>query len=89
MLFLLNSAGVPSVAEFVTVNSAPNPPAPTVTTFSPASGSTGSVVQIDGTNLTGATGVSFNNVPATQFSVSSPRASRRPCRRGRPRVGSA
>ena len=71
MLFLVNSDGVPSVAPFVTVNSAPTPPAPTVTGFSPGSGSVGSVVDIDGTNFTGATGVTFNNVAATQYSVSS------------------
>ena len=71
MLFLLNSNGVPSVAPFVTVGNAPTPPPPTVTGFTPASGSVGSVVQIDGTNFNAATGVSFNNVAATQFSVSS------------------
>ncbi|MBA3264389.1 MAG: DUF1929 domain-containing protein [Thermoleophilaceae bacterium] len=71
MLFLVNSNGVPSVAPFVTVNNAPTPPAPTVTGFSPESGSVGSVVEISGTNFTGASGVTFNNVAATQLNVSS------------------
>lgn len=43
------------------------PPAPSITGVSPASGSVGggTVVVISGTDLTGATGVSFGGVPAT------------------------
>lgn len=73
MLFLVSSSGVPSVASFVSVTGGtPNPPAPSITSFSPASGSVGSVVDITGTNFTGASAVTFNNVAATQFSVASP-----------------
>ena len=46
------------------------PPAPTVTSLSPTSGSTagGTVVTITGTSLTGVTGVSFGGNAATTFS---------------------
>jgi len=48
------------------------PPAPTLTSVSPPSGSTagGDVVAIGGTNLTGAT-VFFGGIPATQVTVNS------------------
>ena len=36
------------------------PPAPTITSFSPTSGSVGKKVTINGTNFTGATSVKFN-----------------------------
>jgi glucose/arabinose dehydrogenase len=39
--------------------------APTVTGFEPARGAAGTQVKIDGTYLAGATGVTFNGVPAT------------------------
>jgi hypothetical protein len=39
--------------------------APTITSFTPASGPVGTSVKITGTNLTGATAVTFNNVTAT------------------------
>ena len=38
---------------------------PTITSFAPASGSSGTVVTINGTNLSGATKVTFNGVKAT------------------------
>jgi len=38
---------------------------PTVSSFSPTSGSTGWTVTLTGTNFTGTTGVSFNGTPAT------------------------
>jgi FG-GAP-like repeat/IPT/TIG domain/Secretion system C-terminal sorting domain len=44
-------------------------PAPTITSFTPSSGSTGSVITITGTNFTGATGVSFGGTPAQSFTV--------------------
>ena len=73
MLFLVSSSGVPSVASFLSVTGGtPSPPAPTISGFSPTSGSVGSVVDITGTNFTGASAVTFNNVAATQFSVASP-----------------
>lgn len=45
---------------------------PTVTSFSPTSGSIGTTVIITGTNFNGATAVKFfNNVPASSFTVNS------------------
>ncbi|MGY1982404.1 IPT/TIG domain-containing protein, partial [Nocardia gipuzkoensis] len=47
---------------------------PTLTSINPASGSAagGTTVVLTGTNLTGATGVSFGGTPATSFTVNSP-----------------
>ena len=44
-------------------------PAPTITSFTPASGMLGTVVTLTGTDFTGATAVKFNNTAATTFSV--------------------
>jgi len=48
--------------DAVTVDSAG---VPTISSFSPASGSAGWTVTLTGTNFTGTTGVSFNGTPAT------------------------
>lgn len=45
------------------------PPVPTVTTFSPAIATTGTVITINGTNFTGATQVTFGGTPAQSFMV--------------------
>jgi hypothetical protein len=72
MLFLLNSSGVPSIAKFVQVADATTrPPAPTISGFTPTTGAVGTVVDITGTKLTGASEVTFNNVATSQFSVTS------------------
>jgi hypothetical protein len=42
-----------------------------ITSFTPTSGVVGTVVTINGTNLAGATSVTFNGVPATTFTVNS------------------
>jgi subtilisin-like proprotein convertase family protein len=47
-------------------------PAPTITSASPSSGKVGTPVTITGTNLTGATSLTFGGVPATGFQVTSP-----------------
>ncbi len=51
--------------------SQPVTPAPTVASFSPASGVSGTSVTITGTNLTGATTVTFGGKAASSFSVNS------------------
>ena len=45
------------------------PPAPSISSFSPATGVPGTVVTINGNNFTGATAVTFNGAPATTFTV--------------------
>jgi len=44
----------------------------TITSFSPATASTGTVVTITGTNLSGATAVNFGGTPALAFTIVSP-----------------
>lgn len=51
---------------------APPAPAPTITSFSPGTGSIGSAITITGTNFTGTSDVNFNGTPATTFTVVSP-----------------
>lgn len=47
------------------------PPAPTITSFTPASGPVATIVSVSGTNFTGATAVAFNSKAATSFTVNS------------------
>ena len=44
-------------------------PAPTISSFTPTSGSIGALITITGTNFTGVTGVRFNLTNATQFTI--------------------
>jgi hypothetical protein len=46
-----------------------NPLAPSITSFSPATGDEGSTVTINGTNFSGATSVLFGTAPASTFTV--------------------
>jgi subtilisin-like proprotein convertase family protein len=47
-------------------------PPPTITSASPGSGQVGTPVTITGTNLTGATSLTFGGIPATDVQVTSP-----------------
>ncbi|HEX2093274.1 MAG TPA: IPT/TIG domain-containing protein [Longimicrobiaceae bacterium] len=60
--------GIAPVAVGLAVGAAP----PAVTGFTPVSGPVGTQVTVLGTGFAGATGVSFNGVPAQQFTVTSP-----------------
>lgn len=44
-------------------------PLPTITSFTPASGGTGTMITLTGTNFTGTTAVNFNGVAGTNLSV--------------------
>ena len=58
-----------SLQGFQVFVNAPLATAPTLSGFTPASGSTGTVVTLTGTNFTGATLVTLNGVPITGFTV--------------------
>lgn len=57
------SGGTGSLAGFIFI------PAPVISSFTPTTGTIGTVVTITGTNLTGATAVKFGGVNATSFTV--------------------
>ena len=71
MVFLINSAGVPSVANFVLLSS--STPAPTVTAITPNSGSVsgGTTVSITGTGFSAGATVSLGGTTATGVMVNS------------------
>jgi Fibronectin type III domain len=62
-----NPAGATTTQNSFTVN----PPPPTFTRYAPTSGPVGTAVTISGAGFTAVTGVSFNEVPATEFTVTS------------------
>ena len=66
--------GGPGIAPVpFTVTPAPPPDtAPTINSFTPASGAPGTTVLLTGTNLTGTMGVSVNGTPARSFTILSP-----------------
>src|SRR5205085_1068201 len=61
-----NAAGTGTSATNFTVTVVPS-----ITSFTPVSGPTGTSVTLTGTGFTGATGVSFNSTAATTFTVNS------------------
>jgi hypothetical protein len=63
---VITPAGTATTSGFTYVE------APTITSFTPESGGTGTTVTITGTNLTGATSVRFGSTPAASFTVASP-----------------
>lgn len=71
-LVVSGNNGADMLPGFVYIQPAPPPPPPLVvniTSFSPASGSTGTTVSIKGSQLTGASSVSFGGTPAISFTV--------------------
>src|SRR5438445_8763378 len=64
------AGGTAASTSNFTVTSPP-PPAPTISDFTPASGPVGTSVQINGTNFSGASSVTFNNIAAA-YTVISP-----------------
>jgi hypothetical protein len=62
-----NADGTDSGPDFTVASTT----CPTITSFTPTSGPVGTSVVITGTNFTGATSVTFNNVTATTFTVNS------------------
>jgi hypothetical protein len=62
--YLSNKYNIPTVA-----NPSPTSGAPTLTSFTPTSGTPGTVVTVNGTNLSGLTSISFNGTAAATYSV--------------------
>ena len=58
--------GIATLAGFIFI------PAPTISSFTPTSGASGATITISGTNLTGATAVSFGGIVASSFTVVNP-----------------
>ena len=72
--YFTSISGVPQsgFARFTLSGIAPPPsPAPSITSFDPASGPVGSSVTVTGSGFTGATSVNFGAVAATSFTVDS------------------
>jgi len=64
-----DSQGAVGTSSAVTVSVLAPLPAPTISSFSPASGPVGTSVLINGTNLSAATGVQFNGVTASVWRI--------------------
>jgi hypothetical protein len=73
MLFILNSSGVPSVAQFTKLSGSGSAPAPTVSSISPTSGtiSGGTAVTITGTGFQSGATVKIGGTSATAVNVAS------------------
>ena len=70
--FYDSSSGSAQLTINIIVGTIHNSLAPTVTSFTPTSGSQGVAVTITGTNFTGATAVKFGATDASSFTVDSP-----------------
>jgi hypothetical protein len=68
VIAVTTSAGAGASANAFTVTAQP---APAISGFSPTSGTVGTTVTISGSGFTGATGVAFNGVAASSFTVNS------------------
>jgi hypothetical protein len=69
---LSTAAATNTVFPVMTPSTAGGCAIPTIASFAPTTGNTGTAVTITGTNLSNATGVAFGGIPATSFTVVSP-----------------
>ena len=68
-LIVTNSTGSDTSIDYQYFTIPPPPPVPTITSFTPVSGSPGTVVVITGTNFLGANAVKFGGVAAAAYQV--------------------
>ena len=69
---IINNNLYADTAEVIQYFSVPNPPVPTITSFTPLFGSYGDVITINGTNFAAASAVAFGGLNAQSFTIVSP-----------------